>query len=84
MLLVNLAFYITLPIKQGLDLKGVQLFVNTSQFLTAFCDTTDIWVCRMENQRQHSRIIYVFCNFSDLPAPLWEKKQHQEIEKSIK
>lgn len=79
MVLVTLAFYITLPVEQDIVLKGVQFFVNITLFLTAFRYTTDIWVYRMENQRQHRRIIYVFCNFSDLPAPLLKKKPEKSI-----
>lgn len=53
MVLVNLAYCITLPVKQGLDLRGIRFFVNITQFLTAFHYKTDIWVGKLKKAQEN-------------------------------
>lgn len=72
MVLVNVAYCITLPAKQGSDLRGSKLFLNITQFSAAFHYKTDGWVGKLKKAQES--YLYVLCNFSDLPAPLLKKK----------
>lgn len=72
MVLVSMTYCITLPAKQGSDLRGSKFVLNITQFSTAFHYKTDRWVGKLRKAQEN--YLYVLCNFSDLPAPLLKKK----------